>query len=120
MLIACQPERIEPASALTAPLPPGTETAAQPPKAPTRNCQVTVVNASTNAFAHMMITLSPDLAGMTSGPMHCPISPGAQMKICLPVGEVTLYTFSNMYQFSDPIRVTIGTEPMTLRLKSGY
>lgn len=119
-VLACQPEPIAPVSALAvrgpaqeAPVPP-------PPGTPARNCQITIVNASTHPMAHMAVALgTPDMAGLMQA-LHCPIAPGTQARICLPQGEHTLYTFSNMYQFSRPIQVSIGTAPQTLRLKSGH
>jgi hypothetical protein len=45
---------------------------------------------------------------------------GQSVTLCLPQGELTLYTFSNLYQFSQAIPITIGPDPITLRLKTGY
>lgn len=126
-VLACQPETISPASELAAKPDKALSTSSPqappqqaPPAAPARNCQITIVNASSNPYAHMSLALgTPDMDGLKKM-MHCPIVPGAKAVICLPQGEHTLYTFSNMYQFSNPIKVSIGTAPQTLRLKSGH
>ncbi len=124
LFLACEKESIEPSSTAFS-QPPATNVQppvqAQPPATPAKNCKVTLYNASSNPYAYMSLALgSPDMAGLLSGHLACPLTPGQSTTICLPQGQLTLYTFSNMYQFSNGISVTIGPDPITLRLKSGH
>ncbi len=122
---ACEQEMVEPTpnefpKQQIANVNPSPEPTIQPPATPSRNCEVTIYNASSNAYAHLYVAIgTADMDGLKKGLM-CPISPGKSGKMCLPQGEITIYPFSNMYQFGKATVVNIGSDPITIRLSSGH
>jgi hypothetical protein len=130
MLPACEQETVEPTTAsarnpkgqqtVSPPVPPVPPAPNTPPPAPGKNCKVTIFNASSNPYAFLHIAVgSPDMDGLMAG-AGCAITPGSSATVCLPQGEITLYPFSNMYQFGPGVKVNIGSAPITLRMRSGH
>jgi hypothetical protein len=85
------------------------------PPPPARNCQVTITNLSRSAIIHLYLN-----GKGTSNLRGCGIDKGQTVTVCLPVGQHTLYVFSNMYQFSEGMTINVpANDSYSLSLRSG-